>query len=347
LPQEFYLPQEHDQQILLDPHLSALLAEANLRLGELNLLKKVWNAWPGFSHWPLTARSAVLEVRRLGYEVDFAALLGLGAMPHPSRPGRGLRLACGWVMAKRGLDAGSQDKPIIPSQVAETFYRLDAPWLKRGGDENLPDLNLPGLGVWSLAPRLRQSGLSPLLVVAITLASWQHQGPDHPRRDTCGWLLASSLGGRMGIIPQALEDVGTVMQESLGAETGGLPGLLSQLRASGGWREFAAGFLAAVAASASSQTELALKAQEMLVAHRDLVSIWVRAPRHPALLLDLLFRRPVLELPDIAREMEITQRTAASLTAKLKDLAILEEITGQKRGRRFAYRPLLDLLIPG
>jgi Fic family protein len=129
-------------------------------------------------------------------------------------------------------------------------------------------------------------------------------------------------------------------------ERGGLTGLLARLRASGGWREFAACFLEAVALNAARHTELALKAQEMLAAHRDLISIWVRAPRYPALLLDLLLRRPVLELPDIAKEMEITQRTAASLAAKLKEMALLEEITGQKRGRRFAYRPLLDLLIP-
>ncbi|MDR1397350.1 MAG: hypothetical protein LBJ14_06430 [Desulfarculales bacterium] len=333
-------------QIALEAPLAALLAEAGFYLGRLSLLRKVWTPWPGFAYWPLTARAALLETRDAGYEADFPTLLGLGALPSPSRPSRGLRMACGWILAKRDLEAGSQDKPIIPSQAAETFYRLDAPWLKRGTASGRPDLNLPGLGVWSLAPRLLQSGLPPLLVLAITLASWQHQGPDHPKRDPCGWLLGAVLGGRMGIIPQALEGMGAALAESAASEAGGRPGVLARLRASGGWREFAACFFRAVALNAGRLCELALKAQEMLIAHRELISTWVRAPRQPALLLDLLLKRPVLELPEIAREMEITQRTAAGLVTKLKELAVLEEITGQKRGRRFAYRPLLDLLLP-
>ena len=43
----------------------------------------------------------------------------------------------------------------------------------------------------------------------------------------------------------------------------------------------------------------------------------------------------------------MTQRTAGLLVAKLADQGLLREITGQRRGRRWAYQPLLRLLQPG
>ena len=340
------MSKEAGRQISLEARLADSLARAEFRLGELNLIKRTWSPWLDFAYWPLTARNAVLETRRMGMDVDLAGLLSQGALPHPGRPNKGLRTACGLVLAKRELEAGRQDTPLIPSQVAETFSRLDAPWLIRGGAMPSADFNLPGLGVWSLAPRLMESGLPALLVAAITQASWQHQGPDHPKTDACGWVLLGALGTRLGIIPQAMEGLGQVMEPLSAEAEGSFKGVLQRLRMSGAWREFAGYFFEAVAQNAAQQTDLALATQDMLIAHRELVATWVRAPRHPARLLDMLIKRPVVEIPDIAQEMEVTQRTAAQIAGKLKELAVLEEITGQKRGRRYAYRPLLDLLIP-
>jgi predicted transcriptional regulator len=60
-----------------------------------------------------------------------------------------------------------------------------------------------------------------------------------------------------------------------------------------------------------------------------------------------LLALPVIDLPTIAEKLEVTQRTAGLLVDKLADQALLAEITGQKRGRRFAYAPLMQLLQPG
>ena len=342
-PQERRL--SRDKQIILEPRLVSLLAEAQAGLGQLSLLKRAWGPWLEFAYWPLSARWAAREAANMGHAVDLAALLALGPLPQPNRPTRGLRLACGLVLAKRKLEAGQQDVPLLPSQVAEIFYNVDAPHLARGGQATPVDLNLPGSGVWSLAPRLLNSGLPPLIVAGITLASWYHQGPSHPNLTISGWVLLSGLASRLGLIPQALEGLGPVlrrMDEERGQE---LNAILQRLRHSGAWREWLAWFLEAVALNCAKLVNLALAAQNLLLDHRELVATWVRAPRHPAKLLDLLLKRPVLEVPDIAAELEITQRTAGQLVKKLKELAILREMTGQRRGRRFAYLPLLQLLL--
>ncbi len=334
-----------DKQIVMEPRLVSQLASAQLGLGQLMMLKRVWLPWLEFAYWPLTARWAAQEVASLGHAVDFSALLALGPLPHPSRPSRGLRLACGLVLTKRKLEAGSLETQLLPSLVAEVFYTVDAPQLARGGSAPDIELELPGSGVWSLAPRLLQTGLPPLAVAGITLASWYQQGLNHANLEPSGWVLLSGLAARLGLIPQVVEGLGAILRQ-LDAERGGeVTAALSRLKKSGAWREWLGYFLEAVTINASQLAELALKANIMLNDHRELVATWVRAPRHPAKLLDLLLRRPVLEVPDIAAELEVTQRTAGQLVGKLKELAILGEVTGQKRGRRFAYLPLIQLLL--
>lgn len=332
-----------EKQVILEPRLVNLLVQAEHGIGQLALLKRIWEPWVEFAYWPLTARWAIQEIAKLGLKADFTSLLALGPLPHPSRPSRGLRLASGMVLAKRKLQAGQQEGVLLPSQVAEIFYTIDAPQLARGGKPAEIDLDLPGSGVWSLAPRLLQAGLPPLAAAGITLASWYHQGPQHMNLQLSGWALLSGLASRLGIIPQALEGLGPIMMGDNNRKE--MSAVLQRLRNTGAWREWLGYFLRAVVENTRQLLDLVLAAQNLLLDHRELVATWVRAPRHPAKLLDLLLRRPVLEVPDIANELEVTQRTAGQLVQKLKELAILREITGQKRGRRFAYQPLLQLLL--
>lgn len=334
-----------DRQIALESRLVALSAEAQFNMGQLALFKRAWRPWLEFAYWPLCARWAALDVAGQGYQVDLASLMALGPMPNPTRPPKALRLACGLVLSKRKLEAGQQNAPILPSLVAELFYNVDAPHLARNGRPADVDLNLPGSGVWSLAPRLLQTGLPPLVVAGITLASWYQQGPSHPNLEPCGWVLLSGLASRLGLMPQAFDGLAAILRQMDIESKGELAAVLRRLKETGAWREWMGYFLKAVAINCRQVVDLTLAAQNMLNDHRDLVATWVRAPRHPAQLLDLLLRRPVLETPDIAQELDVTQRTAGQLIKKLKELALLEEITGQKRGRRYAYLPLLQLML--
>ena len=60
-------------------------------------------------------------------------------------------------------------------------------------------------------------------------------------------------------------------------------------------------------------------------------------------LLDALFRHPVVDIADAARECGITPAAARTLVGKMCDIKLLREETGQRRNRLFFFRPYLDI----
>lgn len=60
-------------------------------------------------------------------------------------------------------------------------------------------------------------------------------------------------------------------------------------------------------------------------------------------LLNLLYRRPVLSVAEVAEAMDISVPTANSLVAEFQRLGVLRELTGCARNRVFAFEPYLKL----
>jgi hypothetical protein len=155
--------------------------------------------------------------------------------------------------------------------------------------------------------------------------------------------MMMGLAPRLGLPPAGFNALGWGLQIAR-QEQGGLRLVMKELRASIGWREWLRTFFQAVANSAGLAVMTGLAARDLNLDHQELIKTWVRAPRHPIRLLELLLARPVLDLPTVAEELEVTQRTAGLLVDKLKGLGLLRETTGQRRGRRYAYDPLIELL---
>ena len=61
--------------------------------------------------------------------------------------------------------------------------------------------------------------------------------------------------------------------------------------------------------------------------------------------IHLLYRKPVLDSTDLQRELNITAPTANSLIKALIGKEILAEITGQQRGRVYAFSRYLELFV--
>ena len=339
-----------NERLSLDITTAQALAGANRRMGELGILARVWPLWPGFAAGPLTAVTALAEALGMGYEMEAEQLLALGPEPDPARPAKPLRWAVGITQAIRRLERQGEENPLTPSVVSETFYQIDAPHLSRsylpppGSDVEGP---LPGSAVWTLAPRWVQAGLPPLWAAGLALATWEKDGPDHPHRLPAGRVLLMGLAPRLGLSPHAFIGLGAHLEAASESFPGGWPTLLAEVRGSGAWRRFVEIFLDAVEKSAAQAVDLAVKAMNLYEDHRELIDTWVRAPRHPQRLLRYLYYRPVLDLPQVAAGLDVTQRTAGLLAGKLAEQGLLIEVTGQRRGRRFAYAPLLELLQPG
>ena len=61
--------------------------------------------------------------------------------------------------------------------------------------------------------------------------------------------------------------------------------------------------------------------------------------------LNILYRRPILEASELAAALDISIPTANSLIKALIDKNILIEVTGQQRGRVYAFERYLKLFV--
>lgn len=332
----------------LEPRLAGLLAQAERRLGQLEMLARLWPSWPELVGGPLLARAAALEADFQGRPVELAELLFLGPQPRPTRPDKALRGAVGVLLAWTRLNRLPLDEPLTPSLVSEILSGLTAPWLARGtrrqAEWSPGDAPVPGAAAWSLAPGWVRAGLPALMAAGLACAAWEREGPEHPQRGAAGRVLLMGLAPRLGLPVAACAGLGQGLQEAAAALPGGLEAVLAEVRAGGAWKPWLGVFLSAMAKAAQDTLDKAVAIHTLTQEHHALVKTWARAPRHPVRFLNLLLERPVLELPEVAARLEVTQRTAGLLAAKLKELGLLSEITGQRRGRRFAYRELVEIL---
>lgn len=61
-------------------------------------------------------------------------------------------------------------------------------------------------------------------------------------------------------------------------------------------------------------------------------------------LLDILFTSPLTTINDIAKKLDISFQAASEQAKLFLGLGVLEELTGQKRSRRFAFAPYLKIV---
>jgi Fic family protein len=68
-----------------------------------------------------------------------------------------------------------------------------------------------------------------------------------------------------------------------------------------------------------------------------------RAPTNALRLLDLLYRRPMVDVNLVSHELEVSFAPANKLVEQLERLDIIAETTGRKRDRIFRFEPYLEL----
>jgi hypothetical protein len=329
------------EMFTLGPAQAAAFGRANRALGALALMGRLEPLWAGFAAGPLGGLALQAECRLAGQNPDLGELLALALNPRPPGPGQIPRLALAAQAAWREMTAWPAGKPLDAGAVARLHQELEPSQKPRvPGLAPSPNQEFPGAEVWARALAWRRAGLPALGVVALALAAWEREGPHGPRH-LSGRIMATGLARGLGLAPASFVLLGPCLQQA--ARPGGLEDLYGPLRAGEGWRPWLEAFWEAAAASAGRALELGLALNQMLEQHRRLIRP-LRAPRHPLALLDLLAVRGVVDLPSVATELQVTHRTAGLLMDKLSGLGLTEEITGQKRGRRYAYRPLMELL---
>jgi Fic family protein len=78
--------------------------------------------------------------------------------------------------------------------------------------------------------------------------------------------------------------------------------------------------------------------------HRSAITTHLgRAAGNGHRVLETLFDRPIVAVADVQATIGTTYAAANNLVARLADLGILNEITGNARNRRFRYEPYVRL----
>lgn len=116
---------------------------------------------------------------------------------------------------------------------------------------------------------------------------------------------------------------------------------LMAVREDGDWEGWLSFFLRGVAETSADATSTAKQIVTLREAHRGRIQEAMRP--NGLRLLDLLFRRPLVNVGLVDERLKIAFVTAARLLDSLVELGIVEEITGARRNRVYRYSPYLAL----
>ncbi len=116
---------------------------------------------------------------------------------------------------------------------------------------------------------------------------------------------------------------------------------LTAVREDGDWEGWLTFFLYGVAETAADATTTAKRILVMRDDHR--ARIEEAMSPNGLRLLDLLFRRPLVNVGLIEERLKLAFVTAAKLLDGLVELEVIEEITGGRRNRVYRYSPYLAL----
>lgn len=123
--------------------------------------------------------------------------------------------------------------------------------------------------------------------------------------------------------------------------------LLQDVRLKGDWERWCEFFLDGVTETATQAAEDAKKIIELL--DKDRVRIGQIGKAAPTALKvhSYLVKKPYLSLTKAAKELDISVPTITNTVAKLEEIGVVKELTGQARNRLFAYTNYLDILAAG
>ncbi len=122
---------------------------------------------------------------------------------------------------------------------------------------------------------------------------------------------------------------------------------LNAVRRSGDWKSWLEFFLTGVAETAEQAVETGYRISGLFSEDRAKVAALKRASQSALPVFELLQNRAILSANGAAGELGISAPTARAAFARLKNLAIVREISGRGKERLYCYSGLLDLLEKG
>ena len=123
--------------------------------------------------------------------------------------------------------------------------------------------------------------------------------------------------------------------------------LLQGVRTHAAWEPWLAFFLEAVEETAAQAVEMVRKLLELFAEDRLRIGALGRPAGSALRVHGYMQERPILELGAASRALELSIPTVSASVRHLIRLGIVEEVTGRRRGRLFAYRQYLAVMTEG
>lgn len=123
--------------------------------------------------------------------------------------------------------------------------------------------------------------------------------------------------------------------------------LLQQVREDGDWEEWLRFFLEGVRVTAEEAKRTASDLLALVARDRQKIEQHGRAAATSLRVHGMLKERPLINIRQTAERLHLSFPTAQAALERLLELGIVEELTGRRRGRLFAYRDYLALLSQG
>ena len=122
---------------------------------------------------------------------------------------------------------------------------------------------------------------------------------------------------------------------------------LQEVRDLGNWENWLKFFLRGIWAVSEEAFDTVRKIVAMREEHRNLILNKIRSPANGLLLLEHLFKIPLINVQDAKELLHVTYPAANRLIDDFIFYDLLKETTGKRRNRLFLYEPYLALLRKG
>ncbi|AXX98664.1 Fic family protein [Profundibacter amoris] len=123
--------------------------------------------------------------------------------------------------------------------------------------------------------------------------------------------------------------------------------LLQRVREDGDWEAWIEFFLDGITETSLQAADAAKQILSLFEEDRAKIESLGRPAASALRVHQLLQQKPIIAIPDAARETGMSAPTVAKSIQHLRDLGLLREITGKQRGRMFVYSDYLGILSQG
>ncbi|MDP2137883.1 MAG: Fic family protein [Candidatus Didemnitutus sp.] len=204
-----------------------------------------------------------------------------------------------------------------------------------------PDHLLDCLG--ALEKFLRDETVPSLVRAALAHVQFETIHPFLDGNGRVGRLLITLLLCQDGVLPQPLLYLSLYLKKNRTTYYE----LLQRVRETGDWEAWIEFFLTGVEETANQATETVARLLRLFQADRARLYELGRAAGSAPRVHEFMQRQPVVSSPTIVAALGLSKPTANAALSLLVKLGLAGEITGQQRGRLYAYKEYLRILSEG